>query len=158
MQKEAGLIQTEIAILTLVHHKNIVELIDTFESKEVKEKKEIALCSVDLHRNGASEGRRTLRSDLRPLDFHRRRSLPHHLSAHRLPLLSAPHGNHPSRHQGGLCDRFSRAARKHSLQRLPLRYQNRRFRTQQTRFPRRKTRLSLRHAQLHRFPRFSFLI
>ena len=29
------MIQTEIAILTLVQHKNIVELIDTFESKEV---------------------------------------------------------------------------------------------------------------------------
>lgn len=35
MQKEAGLIQTEIAILTLVQHKNIVELIDTFEAKDV---------------------------------------------------------------------------------------------------------------------------
>ena len=29
------MIQTEIAILTLVQHKNIVELIDTFEAKDV---------------------------------------------------------------------------------------------------------------------------
>ena len=35
LQKTMELIQQEIAILTLVQHKNIVELIETFESDKV---------------------------------------------------------------------------------------------------------------------------
>ena len=35
LQKTMELIQQEIAILTLVQHKNIVELIETFESDNV---------------------------------------------------------------------------------------------------------------------------
>ena len=35
LQKERELIQTEIAILSLVQHKRIVTLIETFESNEV---------------------------------------------------------------------------------------------------------------------------
>ena len=33
--KEAELIQTEVAILSLVQHKNIVKLIETFETSDV---------------------------------------------------------------------------------------------------------------------------